>query len=160
VSDAELQRWIESGLELPIPVRELEEAPHHPRPWHAPAGLDGLKTRGAGEATAAVTAAWINHGAWCAWCVSCPNCDLVVPGQERFVCSFCSNAAEGGRWVRLEWPAKRDVEEAWKILALRPDVSTRNWIPSFESLDVLRAENVEHGLPLPRVALLSRLRGK
>lgn len=85
--------------------------------------------------------AYVNWGRWVADCprADCANAEQLVRGAPRFACSFC------GYTCSVSWPdeAKRIVE----ALAARPVPSTRNWLPG-ETVAMLEAENVEHGVPV------------
>ncbi len=81
---------------------------------------------------------------WGRWCVDCPRCTSALalrPGAPVFDCWDCGARAD------IAWPSfTHDVE---RLLAMRPDVTTRNWEPG-ETLHDLLAENMAHGvMPLP-----------
>ena len=93
----------------------------------------------------------INHGRWIIECPCCPSAALARcgsllgdDGQDRFLCSECNNAAAGGRYFEVAWPARKTTIRALKLLAKRPN-ENRNWLPG-EPVEMLEAENVEHGL--------------
>lgn len=79
-----------------------------------------------------------------------PNSPRVVQKSE-FGCSYC------GATAPIDWPA--NLAEITEVLMLRPIPHTRNWypaehetavkfrVPHGQSIDELRAENVEHGVP-------------
>lgn len=79
---------------------------------------------------------------WGRWIVDCPSpfCTSALaaaPGTESFTCWDCG--AEG----EIEWPANwGDIE---RLLTMRPDPITRNWLPG-ETLEDLQTENVENGI--------------
>lgn len=100
--------------------------------------------------------AYVNNGRWLARCPDCPRgCELISrdprpsgkPARNRrdwFWCNSCQNASAGNRFRPIIWPSERFIEQMLAILAPRPEVNT-NWLPG-ETLDFLRAENMEHGL--------------
>jgi hypothetical protein len=58
-------------------------------------------------------------------------------------CARCQNVETVGRWRPLRFPPERlEIE---RVLAARPDPSTRNWWPG-ETVGELVAENVAHGI--------------
>jgi hypothetical protein len=79
-----------------------------------------------------------------------PNSPRTVP-KSRFVCSNCQVSTP------IAW--SQDMAEITAVLALRPIPQTRNWyprdhdialrfrIPHGQSVDDLREENAEHGVP-------------
>lgn len=79
----------------------------------------------------------INQGRWVFNCQSCGNDGAATPGLDTVVCTGCS----------LEHPVAFPDErvEIERILLLRTDPTDRNWVG--ESLDQLRRENTELGLP-------------
>lgn len=74
--------------------------------------------------------------------------------KDLFVCSNCRQFAE------IEWPSQEDMRGIMLVLSSRPIPSTRNWYPQDhatavklrlehgQSVDDLRAENREHGVPV------------
>lgn len=117
------------------------------------------------ELIAAVARAYVYSGDWVADCPrGCggvehlyaranprnPNSPRVVQLPE-FRCSYCQMTAP------VEWPA--NMAEITAVLVLRPVPHTRNWypkdhdvalrfrIPHGQSIDELRAENRDHGVP-------------
>ena len=83
------------------------------------------------------TPAYVNHGRWVADCEACRSALRVSPGDE-FTCLEC-----GHHDADVFWPD--DWADIDAVLALRPSILNRNWLPG-ETLDDLRAENLEHGL--------------
>jgi hypothetical protein len=79
---------------------------------------------------------------WVAQCPDCPEAIIVEPG-EPFWCPNCCNAANGGYARPLIFPDNRTAIE--ELLLARPNPETRNWL-EHETLDMLRAENLEHGI--------------
>lgn len=79
-----------------------------------------------------------------------PNSPRILQRTE-FHCSYC------GMTAPIEWPA--DMTDILGVLMLRPVPHTRNWypqghgvavrfrIPHGQTVDDLRAENLEHGVP-------------
>lgn len=89
------------------------------------------------------------------WTVVCPTCGMRLPAHtssggrvELVRCTRCHNSAAGKRPFPVLWPSREQAGRIERILACRPDVKTRNWIPG-ESLHMLAAENVEHGCAVP-----------
>lgn len=78
---------------------------------------------------------YANRGRWIAEC-ECRSADQVQPTLRRWQCSEC-----GARWTLL-WPGSREQIE--RLLMMRPAVN-RNWLPE-ETIEMLVAENIEHGL--------------
>lgn len=85
---------------------------------------------------------------WGRWIVRCPA-------------PYCTNAIQVGRWepvfrclgagacgwsTELIWPA--DPEGIETLLMMRPDMTTRNWLPG-ETLQQLLVENTQHGVLPP-----------
>jgi ribosomal protein L37AE/L43A len=88
----------------------------------------------------------IDHGRWVVDCAY-PRCNAAQVASEtdpRFLCHVCFNAGEGGAWMPVVWPPQPDRNEIETLLLLRPEPEQRNWWPH-ETIDVVRAENVEHG---------------
>lgn len=108
--------------------------------------------------TARPLVARVNHGQWIASCdCGAPLLPLVpTPGGVVFFdrplvwCMRCRNGGTGRGWRPVQLPAAglRDAIEA--VLVLRPDVTARNWEPG-ETVAELVAENLAHGVPVPRV---------
>lgn len=92
---------------------------------------------------------------WSRWIVKCPSpycrSALQLPrNYPEFGCWDCGTRAP------VVWPTKlREIE---KILSMRPDPITRNWVPG-ESLFDLIAENLAHGVVEPVIALAERAGG-
>lgn len=80
-----------------------------------------------------------------------PSSPRIVQASE-FSCSYCKATAA------IEWPD--GMADLMAVLMLRPVPHTRNWYPSGhdvavrariphgQSVDDLRAENAEHGVPM------------
>jgi uncharacterized protein (DUF1499 family) len=77
--------------------------------------------------------AYVNGGRWLARCPDCPR-----------GCDASQNASAGHRFRPVIWPGEAFVEQLLALLAPRPEAAT-NWLPG-ETLDFVRAENMEHGL--------------
>lgn len=98
----------------------------------------------------ATVAAYVNHGRWVADCPT-PGCGgaLCLSRQASlFLCPQCWNAANGGQWMAVTFPAAKQQIEA--LLLRRPAADdwtapARNWRPG-ESTAQLRAENAARGL--------------
>jgi len=86
----------------------------------------------------------INHGRWIAHC-ACGGAEDVAPAEPVFYCLSCGNADNDGRVMKIEFPDPSDREAIEAELLKRPEMETRNWLPS-ETMDDLIAENRKHGL--------------
>lgn len=108
--------------------------------------------------------AWVYAGEWVADCPreGCNNTEYLyeqtLPGGARtvrkgsFLCTSCRMLAD------IEWPPESVMDGIMAVLVKRPIPHTRNWypqdhpvavcarIPHGQSIDDLRAENVEHGV--------------
>lgn len=110
--------------------------------------------------------AYVYAGDWVADCPrNCGNVEHLYQAQRRggprvvqvpsFYCSYCKLG--DAETVTVEWPP--NMMEIMTVLMLRPIPHTRNWyptghdtalkyrLPHGQSVDELRAENVEHGVP-------------
>jgi hypothetical protein len=79
------------------------------------------------------------------WVVECPHCNnaCLAEPDALFACPDCLMQGNDHKPCRIVMPdARTQIEE---ILIKRPDPMTRNWLLS-ETVDDLRAENVEHGI--------------
>lgn len=94
-----------------------------------------------------VVVAYVNHGRWVAQC-ECMSAQLVTAADQRFYCVECFNVAFDGRWRAVTFPAPHELEEIEAVLELRPQRRRQNWEPG-ETVELLAAENLEHGLPDP-----------
>jgi len=88
----------------------------------------------------------VEHGRWIVDCPDCKGAGFAWEDERLFMCQSCWNAAVGGAWRPITFPAEREAIEA--VLLARPLHTNRNWFPH-ETVDDLRAENVAHGCPLP-----------
>jgi hypothetical protein len=88
--------------------------------------------------------AFVNDGRWVIQC-ECAGAQIASREDRRFFCCDCLNVITAGAWRPVEWPANSDEIE--EVLSLRPDPKQRNWNWN-ETADQLRAENVEHGVPV------------
>lgn len=95
--------------------------------------------------TDAVLTPVVDDGRWIVKCPHCGGAQLASPDWRRFLCVDCANVAFGGRWLAVEWPSEDLVAAGEALLAARPDVATRNWDPTKESVGALKAENVIFG---------------
>ena len=100
------------------------------------------KWRHSGSAKLGPVHAQVNHGRWIVECPCCPS--AAVAQGDRFLCAECGNSAAGGRYFEVAWPSRERAKRISQLLAVRP-VENRNWLPG-EDLDILRFENIEHGL--------------
>lgn len=90
-----------------------------------------------------VAEAHANWGRWVASCGLCPSAEQLRPHTPYFECRECGAVTE------IIWPPEAMVAGVERLLMMRPDPSTRNWIPG-EALHDLMRENAEHGiLPQP-----------
>lgn len=92
------------------------------------------------------------------WAVVCPTCSMKMPAHtasggrvELVRCPRCENSAAGKRPFQVLWPTREQAGRIERILACRPEPSTRNWIPG-ESLHMLAAENIQHGCAVPALS--------
>jgi hypothetical protein len=84
---------------------------------------------------------------WSRWVANCPNpycynAEQLEPGQLDFRCTLCNVHSA------VVWPPN-GADIAY-LLAMRPDFTTRNWLPG-ESLHDLLEENLAHGIVPPIV---------
>lgn len=96
-----------------------------------------------GTSTAAVTYAFVSWGRWSAHCPWCPSSQYASREDHRFFCVHCGNAAAGGQWIAVDWPA--DWARIEQALSERIDPATRNWVPG-ETADEAFAENAARGV--------------
>lgn len=78
---------------------------------------------------------YVNGWKWCIVCAGCANRPAV--GWGIACCLEC-----GARYEGLELPV--DAVEIERLLARRPKISQRSWLPN-ETLDDLRAQNQSIG---------------
>jgi hypothetical protein len=86
-----------------------------------------------------VTAAEANWGRWVARCSWCPSAITAEPGLPAYRCVECA------RWNEVVWPDADMVHGVLRLLSMRPDVTTQNWLPG-ETLVDLMIENGQHGI--------------
>lgn len=79
----------------------------------------------------------VDHNRWLANCGCCDAGIALTPGWNEGRCFEC-----GAVYRRVRFPGY--PEAIARALAPRP-LRNRNWLPH-ETLDVLRAENIEHGV--------------
>ena len=84
--------------------------------------------------------AFVAGGMWQLRCatVGCTNCPSVSPEWRLALCWDC-----GAVYERVPLPV--DIEAIERVLMRRPDVSSRNWLPT-ETVEDLVRENAEHGI--------------
>ncbi len=121
--------------------------------WHLEMqGLTGLLPFLGMEPIGPPLAAYVAQNRWIVVC-ECGDAWAVDPDQPYVYCFGCVNFYTGGAPRRVHFP--EDWPAIERVLLLRPFPFNRNWTPG-ETLDTLRQENVEHGLPVqpphPRVA--------
>jgi hypothetical protein len=88
----------------------------------------------------------MNANRWIAKCPDCNGAEFVWFNQPLFMCASCWNGSVGGKWRRLRLPTEEEEEAVEGVLAARPALENRNWVPG-ESIEDLENENEEHGLP-------------
>lgn len=114
--------------------------------------------------------AYVYAGDWVADCPrACGNVEHLYQPQRRggprvvqvpsFYCSYCKLG--DAETVPIDWPP--NMADITTVLMLRPIPHTRNWYPKDhntavksrtphgQSVDDLRAENAEHGVPTGEV---------
>jgi len=128
-------------------ARLFIKAGHEGGLWHLHLkGIEPFAPQGV-DLTTVVTPR-VDHGAWI---VDCPHCNGAQfaspegPGHDRFFCIDCANVAYGHQWLQVLWPEPDQVEAGEAALDARPDIATRNWDPTTETLGALLAENVIFG---------------
>lgn len=82
--------------------------------------------------------AYVSDNRWVADCPACNGGIACWSENPRGACYDC------GRIYRIRFPDNREAIEA--VLAARP-VQRRHWLLG-ETVDMLKAENIEHGLPV------------
>jgi len=86
----------------------------------------------------------VYRGLWIADCPDCGAAGMVWVETPVFMCQVCWNGRIGGLWRGVEFPVERgEIED---ILEARLLPQEQNW--TSETLDELRAENVQHGRPV------------
>ena len=109
--------------------------------WNKPHVPPVLPVDGHLSATVAAVAR-VYEGAWIVDC-PCGGAQYACRTDRRLFCPDCLNAAAGGAWVPVTWPAGVDAVEA--ALERRPVATTRNWRPPETVADLL-AENAAKGV--------------
>lgn len=86
-----------------------------------------------------------NWGRWVARCPAglCASAMQIPRWQQRFVCDGLGGC---GWTTQIAWPEDPEAIEA--LLAMRPDVRTRSWLPG-ETLQQLLQENAAHDVLPP-----------
>ena len=96
-----------------------------------------------------VVYAYINHGKWIIECPSpgssCSAAILGHPDMPEFFCPSCGNAVWDGKWLHVVFPDETTVHQIEALLSVRPDITSRNWVPP-ETVDDLKLENKVNGL--------------
>lgn len=90
-------------------------------------------------------AARINRGRWIVDCPICNSALDVTPADVMAICLDC-----GTEWFEVVFPTPAMKQEIERLILKRPGDSIQgminsNWSPG-ESLDVVRAENAQHGV--------------
>jgi hypothetical protein len=103
---------------------------------------------------------YVNDGRWIVDCPSptCASASLAAKGRKTMKCvcrddTVCDHKAPCGKRWDLQWPDPDEVARIEAVLALRPrrdakGRTPRNWHPG-ETVDLLIAENIEHGIGAP-----------
>lgn len=95
------------------------------------------------EKTEGEVTAYVNCGRWVAECPEDKWAVIVSSQTPLFFCGRCKNAAVGGRWRTVVFPADR-VKIEYHLL--KRQVSTnRNWYPDEKVTDLIR-ENAARGV--------------
>ncbi len=98
-------------------------------------------------------ATYVNHGRWVVEC-DAADCRGAIDVSQRLsaagvVCdcrdrTACYHQTDPcGHIIRIDWPT--DLEAIDRVLALRVDPITRNWLLG-ETVEDLKAENLLHGM--------------
>lgn len=106
-------------------------------------GLRAPQTAGVADGVAAL--ARVYRGWWDAICpaAGCNGAEYVWREDARLFCHACGNRHAGGRWVAVVFPA--ELVEIERLLSLRPDELTRNWLPG-ETVAELVEQNAALGI--------------
>lgn len=91
------------------------------------------------RAGAYVVEAYASWSRWVARCGLCPSAEQLRPRTSHFKCVECGTVTE------VIWPTEEMIVGVERVLMMRPDPSTRNWLPG-ETLNDLVWENGEHGI--------------
>lgn len=85
-----------------------------------------------------------NWGRWVGRCPArfCFSAMQLQRGQPAFRCADCGTGAD------VVWPPF--AEDAETLLMMRPDPTTRNWVPGEDLHDLLH-ENILHGIMPPEL---------
>ena len=88
--------------------------------------------------------AYVNAGRWVVGCPfpGCNSAQMASFTDRRFFCCDCANAAVGGQWVEVVWPANHTEVENW--VASRP-FDVRHWFPGETAEDIRRQDNEAMG---------------
>lgn len=107
------------------------------------AGSRGVISLPAGDAAGPTVQAEVNHGRWIVRCPWCNGAEGADRADRYFYCLGCQNVLAGGKRVPVRFPSAANELET--LLARRPGEASRNWLPG-QTLDEIRAENLEHGI--------------
>lgn len=83
----------------------------------------------------------VNHGRWLVDCRECNGAELASADNRWFWCKGCYNHRAGYKLLPVVWP--EDPAAIAAAMRGRP-LESRNWEPH-EPVDLLLAENIEHG---------------
>jgi hypothetical protein len=88
--------------------------------------------------------AYVNAGRWVVGCPfpGCNSAQMASFTDRRFFCCDCANAAVGGQWVEVVWPANHTEVENW--VASRP-FDVRHWFPGETAEDIRRQDDEAMG---------------
>lgn len=97
-----------------------------------------------------VVEAYANWSRWVARCGLCPSAEQLRPHGRTFNGPNVTlppwfECVECGTVTEVIWPAEQFVAAVERLLMMRPDPSTRNWLPG-ETLSDLMLENGAHGI--------------
>jgi hypothetical protein len=77
------------------------------------------------------------------WVGDCPHCNAGLTGVEGVAEVTCLDC---GRRMTAVWPPPAAASEAARMLEYRLDERNRHWNPAVESVDDLKAENLQRGV--------------
>jgi len=83
--------------------------------------------------------AYVNWGRWVAKCDVCPWAATLQRATRHIECPLCGTVTE------ILWPSDDMVAGIGRLLTMRPNPQTRNWLPG-ETLRDLMWENGAHGI--------------
>lgn len=99
--------------------------------------------------TEAVAHAIVRQSRWVVLCPWCPGVEYAHSTDKRFFCIECGNAAVGGKWISVEWPANAEAIELHLSVRTVPSTRSWEWGESIGDLAVENAQNGVSGLVIP-----------